>query len=391
MDRIKKSLILNIFIILIGNFYCSSDSDNQDADCHYRSETLFSENVYSIYIDPKYADFQNGSVKSIDEHALSIPPCAHDNIKDLTESVIEPAATELEKIRAIYVWITRNISYDTDAYFNSDIDPVTDAAEVFSEQKSVCAGYANLLVAMAEEASLEVNKIAGYAKGYSYDPETTIVEEGDINHNWNTVKVSDTWILLDSTWGAGGLKKKEFDRSYKEYFMKPPPELFAYTHRPEGDADQLLNTPLSLTDFLDAKYVSVIRHLITLGVPTENIVSYLKNDPAALLVDAYCDKDYMEQLIQVIEAPLQRNLNRNTSYSFALTGNLIGGDQGNVVVIYKDNAGNYEITHFPQENENNQFSINYSTPDAPGTLKVSARLEAKVETGYWPILTYDIE
>ena len=47
----------------------------------------------------------------IDQYAMTVPNNVQDNLEELVSYLVEPATNDFEKTRAIYVWITHNISY----------------------------------------------------------------------------------------------------------------------------------------------------------------------------------------------------------------------------------------------------------------------------------------
>jgi uncharacterized protein (TIGR03000 family) len=41
-------------------------------------------------------------------------------------------------------------------------------------------------------------------------------------HAWNAVKLDGEWHLVDATWGAGGIKDKQFVKKFKDYYFLAP-------------------------------------------------------------------------------------------------------------------------------------------------------------------------
>ncbi len=64
----------------------------------------------------------------------------------------------LYKLRAIFVWITDNISYDCTS-------TACGANEVLKNRTAVCSGYSQLFYELSDAAGLNVMKISGDAKG----------------------------------------------------------------------------------------------------------------------------------------------------------------------------------------------------------------------------------
>jgi len=190
-------------------------------------------------VDPRYKD--------IDTHALNAPSSVEGDINTLAQYLIKPARNHLEKARAVYRWITENISYNIDGLLKGDYgDP--SAQGVLKSRSSICEGYANLFSNLAQKAGLEVVKISGYAKGYGYVVGGSI--GGDTNHAWNAVKIDGQWLLIDSTWGAGYAdQQNRFVRRFSEHYFLTPPEQFIYDHFPSESKWQLLNKPISRQEY----------------------------------------------------------------------------------------------------------------------------------------------
>ena len=210
--------------------------------------------------------------QTIDEHVLGTPESAEKSIDSLAAYLIQPARNDFEKARAIYRWITQNISYDFSAYLTKSYSS-TRATDVLVNRSSVCQGYSALFNALAESAGLEVVTISGWAKGYSYNAGDQIT--GPTNHAWNTVKIDGGWYLIDSTWGAGSITQQRFVRKFDEGYFLTPPERFIYNHLPENSKWQLLSAPVSKSEFSALPYIhsNFFLYGIDLGDNTQSVIN----------------------------------------------------------------------------------------------------------------------
>jgi hypothetical protein len=148
---------------------------------------------------------------------------------------------EQDRAYAIYHWITRNISYDWDAY-HAPVNPDQSPAAVLQRKKAACEGFAALYELLAKEAGLECLQVRGFAKGVQYKAGDEIRQS---NHVWNVVRINGRWELIDATWGAGdGNKQLPNDT----YFMIAPEDLL-FTHFPEEERWQLSAQPITLHEF----------------------------------------------------------------------------------------------------------------------------------------------
>ena len=152
---------------------------------------------------------------------------------------------EEEKAWLVYRWMGLNIDYDVEGLHsgaNVDVTP----EGTFRNGKSVCSGYSRLYQVISQELGIETECISGYAKGAGYNPEITFTEA---NHEWNAVKLHDTWYLLDSTWGAGSELNGVYNRKYSQFYFCPDPSKFIRCHFPQDPKWQLLSQSVSKNKF----------------------------------------------------------------------------------------------------------------------------------------------
>lgn len=72
--------------------------------------------------------------RAIDEHALKAPKELENSIDSLVDYLIKPARNDKEKLRAIFRWISTNISYDTEGFWAAHADQKTTTEPI--EKKS---------------------------------------------------------------------------------------------------------------------------------------------------------------------------------------------------------------------------------------------------------------
>lgn len=146
------------------------------------------------------------------------------------------------RIKALHDWVADRIAYDAVALADDDI-PRQDAPSVFATRKGVCAGYANLLRAMAKVTGDEVVVVVG-------DARTDLDEIGGGGHAWNAAKIDGQWYLIDATWDAGHVKGRVFTKKYTTSYFLTPPEIFGVDHFPSEARWQLRPSPISRGDFM---------------------------------------------------------------------------------------------------------------------------------------------
>ena len=215
---------------------------------------------------PKGGDFSR-----IDEHARSVQLRQYDSLEVFTKQVLlTPCQTDLEKVRAIFVWLTEHIAYDCKKYWNRPVATYTYTTEEEYQQqyqafidknlsqtlkrgRGVYEDYSRLFEKMCRYAGVQARHIAGFARFSAADmgrlPEGT-------NHTWNSFRIDDQWYLVDVTWAAGYVNDdvSQFTKAFTEYHFMMPPADFAADHYPEDPADQLLPVPISPEAFAAQPY-----------------------------------------------------------------------------------------------------------------------------------------
>ncbi|XP_052062999.1 uncharacterized protein LOC127702733 [Mytilus californianus] len=98
--------------------------------------------VYQNTTDKEQWDFSD-----IDRYALQATYHTEMSVETLANQLSNPVQNTLETVRAIYVWITNNIRYDTDE-LKGDNKRLSDPQVVLKRRTCVCTGYAKLFEAL---------------------------------------------------------------------------------------------------------------------------------------------------------------------------------------------------------------------------------------------------
>ncbi|KAF9174266.1 hypothetical protein BGX21_000358 [Mortierella sp. AD011] len=165
------------------------------------------------------------------------------SIDRLSHYLTSPCAgDQVSQLRTIFTWLANNISYDVPSFLAGRYGDQS-AEAVLRSRKAVCEGYANLFVALAQPAGLNVEKIIGLARGVD-------IQVGDDRlgspHAWNAVRVDGEYLLIDATWGAGvcDLSTRSFRKLFRPFFFLLRPSRLIYTHWPENPKQQYLEPPI---------------------------------------------------------------------------------------------------------------------------------------------------
>lgn len=199
----------------------------------------------ALFAQPVYTQASYNKQK-MDRQAEKAPSKWHQDLPRLTTYLIEPAENDFEKVRAIYTWITLNISYDHKVIADSSKRINKHIGDILRRRKAICMGYAALFKQMSKLANLEAAVVDGYSKGTA----TSVPDLSAPDHSWNAVKIEGQWYLLDATWGSSLLQRDETYTSINEdYFLSPPGD-FILTHLPNLPMWQLLDCPIKPNHYL---------------------------------------------------------------------------------------------------------------------------------------------
>lgn len=242
------------------------------------AEVLFSQGLSSPYSNFREVDYRTRFVDENDPAVLAAKLTAF-------------CHTDKEKVRAIFKWITENISYyrvtpkkakdKAENLYEEEYDddtsalkPVTEriALKVLKDRRTYCEGYARLFKSLCDHAGIHAEIITGYARTDIYRMESKF----RTNHSWNAVYFDSAWHLLDATWAAGytATFSEDFVKQYNEYYFLTDPKEFAQHHFPDDLRWTLLTDPPTLQEFRRTpfKQRSFVKYGITDFSPSKGII-----------------------------------------------------------------------------------------------------------------------
>ncbi|SFT89874.1 Transglutaminase-like superfamily protein [Lishizhenia tianjinensis] len=151
----------------------------------------------------------------------SIPRKTSRSIPALTQYLTADKTGELEKVEAVYNWITHNIAYDYDKLESGKMLVGVDPTKILKSRKAICSGYVELMRAMLAEIDIKSETVSGYIKDSHWQVGDTLFEE---SHAWISFRIKGEWYLADPTWDAGyigRIPKKDFrERRYLQHQFK---------------------------------------------------------------------------------------------------------------------------------------------------------------------------
>jgi hypothetical protein len=263
---------------------------------------LFLFLIFSLQITAQRSDFKNISFNKADNIAQLLEGKNLYNLPLLTYKLTYKLDTDVEKFRAIYTWICKNVKGDyymhkkvsknRNKYKNDSISFLGWNKEyskkmykkLLKNKKTMCTGYAYLLKKMSEIANIECKIIDGYHK----NPSANIGELSLPNHSWNAVKLNNKWYLVDATLSSGytDLSLNAFIFEYNDGYFLTEPKLFIQHNYPLEKKWTLLNSEQSkVTHFLNTPlmYGAAFKHKIYPNPSSKMNREVLKNETVSFL------------------------------------------------------------------------------------------------------------
>ncbi|KAG9338553.1 hypothetical protein JZ751_025611 [Albula glossodonta] len=167
----------------------------------------------------------------------------------IAQGITHTAKSDLERLRAIWVWLCDNIEYDVSGYLGQS-EKLCSPEEVIEAGRGVCCGYSSLCLEMCRTLGIECQEVSGHSKGIGYRQGQSY-HDTKSNHMWNAVRLGGHWYLMDACWGSGrvDMDNKAFIKRYDDFYFLTDPEDFIDSHCPDDPQWQLLDAPISLEEF----------------------------------------------------------------------------------------------------------------------------------------------
>lgn len=225
----------------------------------------------SINVKAQLSDFKNINFKKADSIALIYRGESIKSLPILSHKLTTTLSTDVEKFRAIYMWVCSNIEIDYESFsknarmrrkfrndtlklykWNKDFSKRT-FKKLVSEKKTVCTGYSYLIKELAFFSNINCEMVDGYGRT-KYDKNE---KNHTPNHSWNAVQLNNKWYLCDPTWSSGvfNLDNYYFEYVFNEGYFLTNPELFLKNHFPLDTKWLLTETKMTINDFFEAPLV----------------------------------------------------------------------------------------------------------------------------------------
>jgi transglutaminase/protease-like cytokinesis protein 3 len=232
--------------------------------CSYHINLIGQE---QILFDPTTFNYHKA-----DSIALHFPKKKYKSYTEIVSPLTEGLKTDPEKARAIFRWITDNIQYN---YGNK----TDDADKVVKKDKAVCIGYSTLFKEMCNSVGIACDVIDGYSKTTTKDINRKL---GKTDHAWNAVSLFGKWYLVDVTWATSYFDEQthKFVKEFDEFYFLTPPDQFAKSHFPKDKFWQLLDKPISKSEFVKTFvcYDDFFKEKLNAIDPIKGIIHIKKKD-----------------------------------------------------------------------------------------------------------------
>ena len=262
-----------------------------------------------VFVAKKHPTVKN--YETLDAQVQKIK-CANSlSIENAAKKIIAPAASDMEKARALFTWIACNVVYDYDAYNlqqsgKSGGEAVT-ANGAWKNRKAVCQGISELYIEMARAVGLEAEYVSGYAKNSDdYTPGMPLE-----NHGWVVVKVDGNPILLDATWAC--VKSLNALSSFDGNWFDCDPYLFAFSHYPKNTKYLFISDSLTKENFDSLPMINP--GFKKLGIDGKELFDFFKKNPGAWVPKTYSSLFKIDGL-QINKMPFTKSLTASQSYVF---------------------------------------------------------------------------
>jgi len=328
---------------------------------------LFSIATLSAQETSKPLDFTK-----IDAYARACPRSAERSIEKLAEYLGKGASNDWEKARVIYTWLCDNIQYDDDGYNDNDLGENT-AEEVLKRKKGVCEGFSNLYLALGQALQLNIIKVSGYSKGYSYRKGKKF---NDTNHAWNLIKIQGAWHIFDATWGQGYGSRENgnmvAEKAFDPFWFDVDPYAAIFSHLPEQGEYQLLAKPITKATY--EWMPAVNSDYFAMGFDGKSTYEAILKDTTLLFPKVF----NKIKSIQVVTAPKFEEVGLNKPVIFEFVSAEITD------VVIKDARKNWK----PFVHNGDHFRLEY-TPTVQGELTILIK-ESKKGNAYAVLLRYNV-
>ncbi|KXX73729.1 cytokinesis protein 3 [Madurella mycetomatis] len=159
-----------------------------------------------------------------------------------TTYVCRPYRSDVQRLRAIFTWVTEQISWE------EDFDGPIDTRRVIQTKRACAEEYASLVLEMCAAVGLSCEIVRGYLKTPGEIPDVNVMPRS--NHWWNAVLVDNEWRIMDCCLASPSNPRRSLYSSASSssadpwWFLARPTEI-CWTHIPEHHEQQHICPPVA--------------------------------------------------------------------------------------------------------------------------------------------------
>ncbi|WP_299676312.1 transglutaminase domain-containing protein [uncultured Tenacibaculum sp.] len=229
---------------------------------------------------------------------------AYKNVKSvmsLAERIDYDFKTDEEKVRAIFIWLTYNMTYKynpstllespeflvyyTEDHLNEIIKYKKERKMLksFEERLAICEGFALIFKRACDLMGIKNELVYGFTKPSGY--KVGAIPKAK-NHVWNAVNVNGKWMMIDATYGTGQVFNNVWMRDFNEDFFNAKREMLRRTHFPSDYKWRRFLNQKNLADFCYDPIIknAFFKHDIAVVEPKGGIIKLDKNGPIKLKI-----------------------------------------------------------------------------------------------------------
>jgi transglutaminase/protease-like cytokinesis protein 3 len=170
-----------------------------------------------------------------------LPP-AITAIQLATTYVCRPYRSDVQRLRAIFTWVSERICWEED--FEGEID----TRRVIQAKRGCAEEYAVLVMEMCSAVGIHCEVVRGYLKTPGEVSEINIMPRP--NHWWNAVMVDNEWRMIDCciaspSYPRRGLYSSASNSSADSWWFLTRPLEICWTHIPEHHSQQHIVPPVA--------------------------------------------------------------------------------------------------------------------------------------------------
>lgn len=281
---------------------------------------------FCLKIQAQQSDFNHINFTNADAVANKFKGESLESLPILSYNLTNTLATDVEKFRAIYLWVCANVENDYFAYlknkgarkrlskdslklaaWNADFTRKT-FKKLLKEQKTVCTGYAYLIKELANLVNIKCEIIDGYGR----IGDDNIKKLSMLNHSWNAVQLNNKWYLCDATWSSGiyDLDNYKFEFDYNDGYFLTNPNLFVKNHYPVDTTWLLTEKTIPIDDFLNGPiiYATTFKKGITPIQPTNLHLEIKQKQEINFSIKEHTPIDLNDITIEIISGTDRKSL-----------------------------------------------------------------------------------